>query len=172
VELSFQRYPEPPADSLWAPPRSFGALPCGTHGEATVVVPVAAGEAIWIAIEPGRESDRYEASFDFELRAAGPRPRTEIITVRVRVPPSQNIDGIALPGGTIEPIVRASTVEGRGCCACIRLSLGRISGEAGAASAAAITIKLASPEDFAALTGRDPGPPLDTSHGYKGDLLP
>jgi len=141
------------------------------HGDATLVVPVAAGEAIWIAVEPRREGDRYEASFDFELRAAGREGCPDIVTLRVRVPPAQNIDGIALPGGTTEPIVRSSKVEGRSCCSSIRLSLGAVGGEAGAASAA-VTIKLASREDFAALTGRDPGPPLDTEAGYRGTLLP
>jgi hypothetical protein len=171
VAVSFQRFAWPPGAHVRSAPASLGALPIASPGGDSALLPVAAGEAFWIGLDPhgGRPDTRLQ------LRAQLASGRAvDVLTGRewgadaatlmpIRARP--RIEGIARPDGTFDVLGRAPANSEASCTG---LSFRVVD----AAGSTRVVVEVVDPAAFRQRSGDDPPAPLDPAAGYRGHRLP
>jgi hypothetical protein len=166
VRVSFQRYPEDAFSTHGRPPHSWGALPVAPRGADELLVPLAAGEALWIGL-------RANADVSLQASAAGSggAARSRSFSV-VDLNPDFEIGGLSIFWRTnastnaSSPIVRASQCNNPEYRR-IKLSL-----STEADRERHFLFHLCSYEDFSEATGLPSPAPLAEQTSYRGWLLP
>jgi hypothetical protein len=169
--VSFQRFVWPPAGVVRSAPTSLGALPVARSSRNAFLLPVAAGEAFWIGLDPlGAQADarlalRVQLAGGRAVEARSGRAWNEDEPTLAPIHGRPRIEGIARPDGAFDVLGRAPADNGASCTG---LSF-RI---ADAIGSTRVDVEIVGPEAFRQRSGDDPPAPIDAAAGYRGQRLP
>ena len=169
---SFQRFARPASGAVGRAPPSLGALPVGTTEHGEFVLPIEEDEAFWVGVSatqsgPGervglgavvRDGRIFDAVLGGACGPHGPCTRTT-------VPPSAVVPGIRQATGSGSWVFARAVPEGSPAPACRAVCIRAKNAEGRGAVA---YLRLASYEEFVALTGLVRPEPLNPNYGYKG----
>jgi hypothetical protein len=171
VAVSFQRFAWPPGGHVPSAPASLGALPIARLASDTALLPVAAGEAFWIGLDPHRARPDTRLQLRAQLASGravdvlSGREWSEDAATLMPIRARPRIEGIARPDGAFDVLGRAPA---DGEASCIRLSF-RVMDAAGSTR---VDVEIFDPPAFRQRSGDEPPPPLDPAAGYRGHRLP
>lgn len=116
LTVSFQRYPYPPSGWVETLPRSRGALPLAAAGPGRLLLPVPAGEAVWVGLvaTPGGPSSLVAVAAEL-----GSGERVDLATGPV--PPRFAVEGIARGDGGWWALAREAPAPAAPACAGLEL---------------------------------------------------
>ena len=171
VAVSFQRFAWPPAGHVRAAPASLGALPVATRAPDAALLPVAAGEAFWIGLDPigarpaGRLALRAQLASGRAVDVLSGRAWHEDDATLTAIHGRPRLAGVARPDGAFDVLGRA---PGNNEASCTALSFRVVD----AAGSTRVDVEIVDPLAFQQRSGDDPPAPLDATAGYRGHRLP
>jgi hypothetical protein len=168
--LSFQRYPEPQPNADERR-RSCGALPVGHSAMGELLVPLAAGEAVWIGLSRERPEDRMSVRIRFRMADRRAKPK-----VHAEVEHHTAIEGVPTGAARSLPIVREPIHPQYPACSGLIVALVDPVAKGGrsksAATRASVEVRLTDYDAFVRETGLPTPAALDAASAYGDHLLP
>ncbi|MGE7413269.1 hypothetical protein [Methylobacterium tarhaniae] len=162
LALSFQRYPESEA-GLGATPRSHGALPVALTALGRAILPLAAGEAMWIGLSPAWEGAQCRVAW-----APLKKSTADCRLPRLLVSSFRPIFGLRSANGQFSALIRETSSHGAvPCSGVIMLAVATDSAER-----ERLQIQFIDPRAFEAQSGRAAPGPLSPGDAYGGWHLP
>lgn len=171
--LSFQRYVRPASGLVEELPASLGALPAGLCAMDGLIVPLAAGEALWIGLGLALPARGLSLQLGVELGTGDMRdaiagqPWRAGTAACIEVPATPRVAGFRRADGRTAAFAR----PGADGCGCVRLAL-RVAAGNISAETPELSVHLVDYGNFSAQSGLAAPAPLDMQAGYQGWRLP